>query len=133
MVMRLLFSAVKADVCWVLSPEERTVQPHLTGTLTHLTALTTKATHALLLPLLPHTSSNLEHEVKFLVLLDAVSGEGALGELVASVDETDHVAGDELLVLNHGFEVRDGGGALDGVSRRVTGGCCYDDLHVCCY
>lgn len=36
--------------------------------------------------------------------------------------------GDELLVLDHGFEVRDGGGALDRVGGGGAGGC-YDDLH----
>lgn len=42
------------------------------------------------------------------------------------------MAGDEFLVLNHGLEVGDGGGSLDGIGRRGAGGGGYDDLHCCC-
>lgn len=101
----------------------------LAGALAHLPALATEATHALLLPLLPHASRDLEHEVDLVIVLEAVAGEGALDELLVAADEADEVAGDELGVLDHGLEVGHGGAALDGVGRRGARGSGDDDLH----
>lgn len=96
----------------------------LTGTLAHLPALAAKAPHALLLPLGTHAAENAEHEVELLVLLDAVSGEGALNKLVITVQETDHVGRDELLVLDLSLKLRNEGGRLD-----LVGPLADDDLH----
>ena len=102
----------------------------LTGTLTHLSPLAAKTTHALLLPLLTHTSGDLKEKSDLIILAKSVSGKGSSGELGVSRNETDHVAGDELLVLDHALEVRDGGGAVDSVSRRGTGGGGNNNLHL---
>ena len=40
------------------------------------------------------------------------------------------MTGDELAVLDHGLEVRDGGGSLDGVGRGGTFGGVNNDLHI---
>merc|ERR1711982_323756 len=64
---------------------------NLSGTLAHLTALTTKTTHALLLPFFAHASRNLQQEVNFLVFLNAVSREGALRQLCVTTDEADEM------------------------------------------
>eukprot|EP01083_Nonionella_stella_P088830 247812_1 len=100
----------------MLSPAQHTSR--LTGALTHLAALATKATHALLLPLGTHASRHFEHKGEFLILLDTVAGKSALRELLASVNETNEVSGNKFLVLNHGFEIGDGGATFDVISRR---------------
>ena len=103
--------------------------PSSTGTLTHLTALAAKATHALLAPLGTHATRNLEHEGEFLILLDAEAGEGTLHKLGISAHETNEVAGNELSVLNHVLEFGDGGATVDSICHRGARGSSYDDLH----
>merc|ERR1719291_82224 len=88
-------------LCATLAPSNKN---NLAGTLTHLTALATKTTHALLLPLFAHASGNFQQEVDFLVLLDAVSGEGALRKLRVAADEADEVGGYELPVLHESLQ-----------------------------
>ena len=111
------------------TPPQSATLSSLTSALTHLTALATKATHALLAPLGTHATGNFEHEGEFLVLLDAEAGEGALHELGVSAHETDEVAWDELSVLNHGLELGDGSSALDIIGRRGPRGSGYNNLH----
>jgi len=101
----------------------------LTGTLTHLPTLATKASHALLAPLGTHASRNLQHKVKFLILLDAISEESSLNKLSVSGHKTNEMTGDVLLILNHGLEIGDGGATLDGVGHRGARGRVYDNLH----
>ena len=98
----------------------------LTGTLAHLPALAAEAPHALLLPLAAHASKDAEHEFELLVLLDAVSGQGAIHKLLITVQETDHVGRDELLVLDLGLKLRNEGGRFDLVGLLAD-----DDLHGC--
>jgi hypothetical protein len=104
-------------------------EANLTGALTHLPPLATKTPHPLLPPLGSHTSLNIEKHGDFVVIFEAKGGKSTVGKVHVAGDETDKMLGDELLVLDHGFEVRDGGGALDRVGGGGAGGC-YDDLHI---
>jgi hypothetical protein len=91
----------------------------LTSTLTHLTALTTKTSHTLLLPLLTHTCVNIKKKSDCVLLLNAVSSEGSSLEGVSAVDKTDELGRNEFLVLNHSLEGLNGGGSLNVVSGVV--------------
>lgn len=105
-------------------------QASLAGTLTHLPTLTTKTPHPLLPPLGTHASGNIEEESDLVVLLDPVPGQSAARKLDVSGNEADEVTGNEFLVLDHDFEVADGGAAFHGIGRGGARGSCYDDLHL---
>ena len=95
----------------------------LFGTGTHLTALATKTTHALLAPLGTHTDGRLEREGQLVTLLD--EGKILLEDSRSRVREADLGAGDKLDVLDEGLEGLDGGGGIDLVGRGSN-----EDLHV---
>lgn len=103
--------------------------PDLTGTLTHLSPLPAETSHPLLPPLGPHTPGNIKEKRHFVILLQSITGEGAPRKLDVTGNETNEMFGDVLLVLNHGLESGDGGGAFDRVCGGSARRSCYNDLH----
>ena len=91
----------------------------LTGTLTHLTSLSSQPPHPLLLPLLTHTTHDIKTDVKGILIGNTVSSKGTSGEEGRSIDKGKVGRGDKGCVLNLGLEVRNCGGGID----RVGGGC----------
>ncbi len=101
----------------------------LTGTLTHLSALSAETTHTLLLPLLTHTTVDIGKDGEGVLLLDSVSGEGSFLNVLGTVDKSHVSHGEELVVLNHGLEGVDGGGLVNLVRGGGTGWVLYENLH----
>ena len=109
--------------------EEKSPPPDLTGTLTHLSPLPAETSHPLLPPLGSHAPGNIKEKRHFVILFQSITGKGAPRKLDVAGNETDEMFGDVLLVLNHGFESGDGGGAFDRVGGGSARGSCYNDLH----
>lgn len=62
---------------------------------------------------------NTKHQVKRRLLLDVVVAEGAaVLDLLSAIDQTLHIGGDALLLLDLGFHVVNSGGRPD-----IEGGC----------
>jgi hypothetical protein len=70
----------------------------LTGALTHLTALATDATHALLLPLLAHTGWDSQHDLELFIFLKAfITHQDGSG---AAAAQTERSRGQKLVILD---------------------------------
>uniref|UniRef100_A0A6U0AH60 Uncharacterized protein n=1 Tax=Pseudo-nitzschia delicatissima TaxID=44447 RepID=A0A6U0AH60_9STRA len=96
----------------------------LTGSLTHLSALASKTSHALLLPLLTHTRGDSHAHFEFIVTLESVGLESSLLKNIGSVHEANLVGGDEFRVLDLKLEGFDGGGGVN-----LVGGGSNKNLH----
>lgn len=88
----------------------------LTGTLTHLTALATETTHALLPPLLAHTAINGQPHHEGIIVSDSVAHKGSSLEFSGARHEANLTRRDELSVLDHELEALDRGSSVDFVS-----------------
>lgn len=96
----------------------------LTGTLSHLSALASKTSHALLLPFLTHTSIDGHAHLDGVILFDTVDLKGASLEFLSTVHEADLTGRDELSVLDHELEALNRGGCVHFVGSGVN-----KDLH----
>jgi len=94
-------------------PPTRTKKSCLSGSLTHLAALASKTTHALLLPLLTHTGGDGHSHLKGIITFDTVALESTLFEDIGPVHEADLVRRNEFGVLDLKLEGFDGGGGVD--------------------
>jgi hypothetical protein len=85
----------------------------LTGSLTHLSALASKTSHALLLPLLTHTRGDSKSHFEAIVTLDTVALERTFLEDIGPIHEADLVGGNERRVLDLKLEGFDRGGGVN--------------------
>lgn len=87
--------------------------------MTHLSALASETSHALLAPLPPHTGVDSHAHFEAVLVFDTVGLEGSSLKDIGAIHEADLVGRDELCVLDHELEALNRGGSIHFVRSRV--------------